>query len=198
MHTEWSVDLTEDGPTLTFPWKDPEGRFRYVRLKTTLSVVEDVPEARDYPELRLLLLAANAPESPLETARCDVWGTDEVDEGECWWLDEVPAYKFGCYVDLLFSAPNLRESFSAHESLGRELVDRVGAGPDVPGSVEFIVGRAYYCDSPAESSSRGSLSIGFYVVAYVFGYGASVEDARRNWAGAVRVVTDAVSQVKVL
>jgi len=75
------------------------------------------PEAQAFPELAEFLRTLNSPRSLVETAKCDVWTTTELNAEE-----EIynASHKFASYVDVVFthttSSDNAaRFSLPAHE-----------------------------------------------------------------------------------
>ena len=92
------------------------------------------------PELGEFLLRGKCHSSLLETAKCDVWSSTEISPEE-----EIfgGTYKFGCYVDLLFSDARSRFSFPAHEQLAKRVTQFVQRAPEIPAAAEFLIRRCY-------------------------------------------------------
>ena len=175
MQVDFSVELGHEDPTLEIPWASSDGMTRYQNLKGNPAALDQVPEAASYPELREFLVEINAPDSKLESAKCDVWSTTEIHPeeeifGEPW--------KFGCYMDLLFTDPELRESFSHHEQFLKTLCASLKSKPDISASAEFILRR---CFTQKHEKPRE----GFYFTVYVFGYGRDESQARKCWSTAL-------------
>src|SRR5439155_7033965 len=120
VEADFAVELEADDETLEFPWAaDADGHcYRYYDLKRHPELLAQVEEAQRVPELGEFLATMNAPSSMLETAKCDAWTSSEISAEE-----EIfgAACKFGSYVELLFSAEELRFSFAAHEQLVQRL-----------------------------------------------------------------------------
>lgn len=185
MDVDFTIELGSDDPALEVPWADPDGRLRYHNLKLHPASLGEIPEAAEFPELREFLAQRNAPESPLESAKCDVWSTTELEPEEQ--ILGAP-WKFASYVDLLFCDPARRGSFPHHERFLRSLATRLKSAPEGPASVEFILRRCY-------SHRPGQLDDGFYFTVYVFGYGAGESQARQNWSAALTTVSRALVHV---
>ena len=182
MHVDFSVELGRDDPTLEIPWSSPDGAIRYQNLKRDSEALNHLPEAASHPELREFLAKLNAKDSQFESAKCDVWSTTEINPEE-----EIFAepWKFASYVDLLFSDPDVRNSFARHEQFLKDLTRSLTSAPDIPASTEFILRRCFH-------RQNDELSEGFYFTAYVFGYGAGESDARENWYAALKRVAHAL------
>ncbi|MFB3815644.1 MAG: hypothetical protein ACE14L_16190 [Terriglobales bacterium] len=192
MDAEFSVELgppSEDA-TLEFPWTSGvSGGPRYLDLKQHPELLAQVEEAVRYPELTAFLKAANSRRSLFETAKCDAWYDEEVDEADAIYDGDG---RFGCYVDLAFdrAAADSRFSFFRHEDVGRALVTLLKKAPDIPASVEVIVRRCFYRDA-AETRE------GFYFTLYVFGYGQDEAEARRRWRVALDLAGNAILQLSL-
>jgi hypothetical protein len=130
------------------------------------------------------LTALNSPTSALETAKCDVWSSAEIQPEE-----EIfaAAYKFCSYVDFLFAEEPARFSFSEHEQFVQPLVQLLKKAPEIPVAAEFFIRRCYY---HAERQVRD----GFYITFYLFGYGDDEPQARQRWAIALKLVENAIKQ----
>jgi hypothetical protein len=185
MQVDFAVELGRDEQTLELPWSSEDGRLRYHDLKRELAAITHIDEAQQFHELREFLLAVNAPISVLETAKCDVWSTAQINPDE-----EVfnASVKFGSYVDLLFSDDAARMSFDQHESLLRNLTRLLGRVPEIPASAEFLLRRCFY-------QREASVEEGFYVTFYLFGYGPDEAKARAQWAIALQLVAAAITQL---
>jgi hypothetical protein len=100
------------------------------------------------------------------------------------------AWKFGSYVDFLFSDPSSRSSFSGHEKFVRDLAELLTKAPEIPAAAELVIRRCYYGRGGVEPDSDD-----FYVTFYLFGYGGSEMQARKQWAIALRLVENAMRQL---
>jgi hypothetical protein len=181
MQTDFAVELGADDETLQVPWSGPAGHSRYFDLKRQPELLNDLPEAKSFPELAAFLRALNSAASPLETAKCDAWATTEMSVE-----DEIfgASTKFGSYVDLLFTTPSHR-SFSEHEHFAKQLVGLLARAPEIPAAAEFMVRRCFYGHSG---------ETGFYFSCYVFGYGDDETQARQRWGIALTLVENAIRQ----
>jgi hypothetical protein len=184
VEADFAVELGADDETLEFPWASEDGP-RYYDLKRHQELLAQVEEAQRMPELREFLAAINAPSSILETAKCDSWPSDEISAEE-----EIfgAACKFGSYVDLLFSAEELRFSFAAHEQLVQRLTHLLKRVPEIPAASEFLIRRCYFHQGTETRE-------GFYITFYLFGYADDQERAQHQWAIGLKLVENAICQL---
>jgi hypothetical protein len=186
MEADLSVELGSDDEVLDFPWSDPDSGLRYYDLKRQPGLLLRLEEARQFPELAEFLAAINAPACKLESAKCDVWFTTDLQPED----DTFGASgKFGGYVDLVFSGPE-RLSFPAHEQLAQQLIKLLKRVPEIPGAAELLIRRCYYHDGDQTSG-------GFYFTLYLFGYGDDAERSRQRWAIALKLMANAILQISL-
>src|SRR5439155_9985658 len=155
MDADFAVELGPDDATLEFPWP-PEGGLRYYDLRRHPDLIAQVEEAQRVPELREFLMAMNSPDGVFETAKCDAWSTTELNPEEDIFGAE---WKFGSYVDLLFSDTRARSSFPAHEQFVKQLTAMLKRAPDLPSAAEFIVRRCYYASNPEPDEPMGGAGV---------------------------------------
>jgi hypothetical protein len=149
MHVETSVALGRNDPTLEIPWASADGRIRYHDLRSNPALINQITEANHYPQLREFLLRINAAGFFLQTAKSDIWMTDQLSPEE----DVFAAdRKLVSYVDLIFSAADYRTSFERHEALAAKLSQLLGKAPDLPASTEFVIRHCLYHDSGSVKS----------------------------------------------
>jgi hypothetical protein len=184
MLAEWTVELASDDPIIEIPWASEDGRVRFLDLKRQPELLLEIPEACTYEELASLLDWANSSDSQIETAKCDVWSTSEMDAE-----DEVfgEAVKFSSYVDLLFASP-ARSSFPECEQFVQTLARMLRQAPDLSSAAQFIVRRC------VDHREGGKVSDCYYVTFYLHGYGADVQEARQRWAIGLILVQNAMKQ----
>jgi hypothetical protein len=186
VQVDFAVELGRDDELLEFPWDDPAGVQQYFDLKRRPELIAGVREAAEHQELREFLASVNSASSMLETAKCDVWCSTQMNIE-----DDIfgASSKFGSYVDLLFSNTDLRFSLESHEKMARDLTELLKKSPDIPASAEFLIRRCYYHVENQEPS------FGFYVSFYLFGYGEGEEESRKRWAIALKLVENAIRQI---
>src|SRR5258708_22977741 len=153
MQADYSVELGREDPALELPWSSEDGASRYYDLKRHPDLVLLVSEAGNCPELSAFLVRVNAAGFPLQTAKCDIWYSQEIFPEE-----EIfgSAGKFVSYVDLVFAADELRLSFEEHEALAKGLCVLLQRAPEMAATGEFVIRRCHYPhgDHPRESRSR--------------------------------------------
>ena len=130
----------------------------------------------------------NSPGGILETAKCDTWSSTEINPEE-----EIfgAAYKFGSYVDILFSQEASRCSFAEHEQFAKRITQLLKRVPEIPAAAELLVRRCFY-------HVGGETCEGFYITLYLFGYGDDEAQARQRWAIALKLVENAIRQVLLM
>jgi len=183
MVAEWTVELGSNDPVLEIPWRSDDGSLRYLDLKRQPELLLGIPEACTYDELATFLDWANSADSLIETAKCDVWSTSEMDAE-----DEVfgEAVKFGSYIDLLFASA-ARNSFPQCELFVQTLARMLRQAPDLSSAAQFIVRRCLDHRNAGASDS-------YYITFYLHGYGADVQEARQRWAIGLTLAQNAMKQ----
>jgi hypothetical protein len=194
MDADLSVELgpPTDEAVLEIPWDSgvPDGP-RFLDLKRQPELLRNVVEANQYPELGSFLQSLNSEKSSLATAKCDVWSSDYLDEADQGFF-RGPGWKVVSYVDLIFSEANAasRFSFPAHEQLARSLAELLKKAPEMPARCEAMVRRCYFHQPNAGAESTA----GFYITAYLWGYGKDETHARRQWHIALQLTSNALGQ----
>lgn len=185
MHVDWAVELGAEDDRLELPWAAPDGSTRYYDLKRQPELLLNIEEAHHNQELGEFLASTNSDHSVLETAKCDTWLTRDLTEEEAVYQAE---WKFGSYVDLLFSEDALRFSFPDHERFADAASKLLKRAPEVSAAVEFIVRRCAYHVGAAVKD-------GFYLTFYLYGYGSDEDEARQRWGIAMKLVENALLQL---
>jgi hypothetical protein len=185
MQVDFAVELGRDDETLDFPWEAPGGDLRYYDLKRDSRALEKIQEATRVAELRDFLIAVNSQSSILESAKCDTWSTTDINPEEE--IFHLP-WKFGSYVDLLFSDQAARFSFERHETFLKQITGLLQRVPEIPDSAEFMLRRCFYHE-------RDDVREGYYVTFYLFGFGEDEVKARQQWGIALKLVTGAIAQL---
>lgn len=211
MHVESSIELGRDDPAVEFPWASEDGSLGYKDLKKNPALIGEIAEAEHYPELRDFLLRINTPKFAFQTAKADIWSTNEIPPEE-----EIFAarQKLVSYVDLIFSANEPRLSLESHLALVERLCALLKRAPDMAASVEFVVRRCYYHNSedptpalerdapiarysaeePSTIEESQDSHSGFCITAYVSGFGDTDQEARQRWSITLKLVQHALIQ----
>jgi hypothetical protein len=188
MDADFSIELGREDPILDFPWTDPDGKLAYFDLKRQPETLGRVKEATQFPELAEFLRAINSAISAVESAKCDVWATEELSAEEAIF---GASHKFASYVDLVFSRADHHESFPFHERFAKRLVELLWQTPETPSAAEVCVRRGYYAEK--EETREG-----FYFTVYVNGYGDDEARARQNWEIGLKLVAHATLQLSAV
>jgi hypothetical protein len=191
VQADYAVELGADDEALEMPWSACEQGLQYYDLKRHPELLNQIQEAQQVPELGGFLAAINSAASSLETAKCEVWFSTDINPEEEIFAAPV---KFGCYVDLLFSEERRRFSLSDHQNLAQNSVDLLRREPEIPAVAEFLIRRCYYLD-PSDRTQEQTSRDGFYITFYLFGYDSDEESARRRWAGALKLAENALLQL---
>jgi hypothetical protein len=185
MQADFAVELGRDDETLEMPWVAADDVLRYYDLKRDPSALSQIEEATRLGDLRDFLAAVNSQACMLESAKCDAWSTTELNPDED--IFDVP-WKFGSYVDLLFTDKSARFSFGQHEALLKQLTGLLKTVPEIPASAEFLLRRCFYRESETTRD-------GYYLTFYMFGYGEDEAQARKQWGIALKLVAAAIAQL---
>ena len=188
MQAEFTIELGHNDHALEIPWSSPDGTQRYLNIKRQPELLLNVLEAADNRELAEFLVALNAPHSTVETAKCDTWLSNEIHPEE-----EIfgAAWKFGAFVDLVFTERPQRAAFALHEEFVQGISALLQRAPDFAASADFVVRRCYSHveDDPDRSAD------GYCITVYVSGFGDEAGDARKNWVIGLKVVQNALMQM---
>jgi hypothetical protein len=188
MQADFSVECAAGDPALEIPWSSEDGTQRFYDLKSKPELLLNIEETYDNRELADFLVALNSDHSPFQSAKCDTWFTDDLDEHD---LVFGAPMKFGSYVDVVFTDPAQQLDFAANESIASQLTAMLSRIPDFASAAEFVVRRCYFHrDASPDDSDQG-----FCVTIYVSGYGDEDESARKNWTIGLTVVRNALLQL---
>lgn len=185
MQADFAIELGADDETLEFPWAAPDSGPGYHDLKRQPEALDLIEEVARFPEFKECLAALNVATGPLETAKCDAWASTDINPEE-----EIygATWKFGSYIDLLFTDPAARFSLDRHQNLLREMTALLKRVPEIPASAEFLLRRCFYQEGE-------TVREGFYVTFYLFGYGNDESKARRQWGIALALAGNAITQL---
>jgi hypothetical protein len=191
-----SVEVGAEDAYLEVPWQ--AGDLRYHDLKRHPELLLELPESHNR-EIGEFLAAMNSPLSMLETAKCDTWLSDQMEQQEAIYSAK---WKFGSYVDVIFADPRARLGFAAHENFARRIAQLLRRAPDISAAAEFIVRRCHYARGAAgdagSPSGNADAAEGFYLTFYLFGYGDDEDEARRRWGIALKIIENALLQLSAL
>lgn len=183
MEADFSVELASGDERLEVPWAAPDGSLQYFDLKAHPDLIAQIEEAQREPDLAIFLAHINAVDGILQSAKCDIWSTNEISPDEE--IFGLPR-KFGCYVDMFFSDER-RFSFPDHELFLKQLTMLLKKAPEIPASAEFLIRSCHFHDAAKEQD-------GFYITAYVFGFGDDERAARQQWQIGLQLLENAIRQ----
>ena len=188
MQSDYSIELGVEDEVLGLPWSAHEQGLQYYDLKQRPELLRQIQEAERVPELGGFLAAINSPRSILETAKCDVWASTDINPEEEIFAAPV---KYGSYIDLLFSEETRRFSLPDHENLAKSITGLLKLAPEIPAAAEFLIRRCYYHYANDQTKE------GFYITFYLFGYDSDDVFARQRWAIGLKLVENAILQLSL-
>src|SRR5215471_12346696 len=98
MEADWEFEIAPDAPVIDAAWSG------YVPLRVHPERASSLDEVASLPALEGFLTLLNAADSPVWTAKCDVWEQDAIDPDELEATPETAAHAVSCYIDLLPSS----------------------------------------------------------------------------------------------
>ena len=197
MHADFSVELNADDDCLELPWASADGLLRYFDLKRRPELLLEITETHENRELAEFFSALNSANSIFETAKCDTWASDEIAEEE-----ELfgATWKFGSYVDIIFTDANEQLSLARHQEFAKTISQLLSKAPDFAAAVEFVIRRCFYHVDGTRATSDVELDEprhreGFGITLYSYGYGDDATEAKQRWVIGLKVVQNALLQV---
>jgi hypothetical protein len=183
---EWSAECSADDPVLVVPWSsgpsDPANAARFVDLREDPYAIDEIPEAEAHPPLLNALRALNGPRSPLFTAKCDVWSTEDQTDLDPLRLEfdlppEIARIGLFSYIDLLWRDRSIFTSFHQHEHLVDRLARRAEALNHPLAMLDCIIRPAFLDLSGPQQ--------GFAITLYVKALGLDLASATATWSSAL-------------
>ena len=176
METNISIEAGAEDPVIVVPWTDPSGRLQYVEPRQGMAWIDQIVEAREWPEVREMLLAIHAV-TCLSSVKCDAWVLSEAELE----LDFGPvAYGFGAYFDVVDRDP---VGTPAALRVRAEQWSRSLCAAEIEGRCDFVI-------RPARIEEQAM----YAMTMYVFGYGGLEQQARKNWAAALQKVAAVLAE----
>jgi hypothetical protein len=115
MEVDWEVEIGGGAPVIEAEWPG------FVDLRSHPERIAEIAEAVAFPPLAALLLALNAPESPVWTSKCDVWVPQLESKSE----SEPELAAQASYVDMLSREGKVFSRWQEAEAFCREYVSRL-------------------------------------------------------------------------
>jgi hypothetical protein len=168
VEADWSVAAGDADPVLVVPWRDEAGGLVFIDLRDDPALVDRIPEARDWPEMRSALLRLNGNDSPVWTAKFG-----------------PVASGLGAYVDTIPRDLNSFSSLPVQIAVAQRLVA-------LAMEVSLDDARVEYVLRPAQWHERE----GYALTIYVYGYGSDEDEARSQWSTALGCIVDHIAEAQ--
>jgi hypothetical protein len=177
MECDWEFEIAPDAPVIDGAWSG------YVDLRMHPEQAPGLAEAGALPALAEALSHLNAADSPVWTAKCDVWEPEEFDPDELDALPEDRAKALACYIDLLPWA-ELWPTMDTIADWCHRMCATVRARPLRRCRADLVIRRSFLREDQT----------GLGITAYVTGCGAASSSAREALSAALALFVDAVRQ----
>ena len=188
MEADWEVELGPDAPVLDALW------YGWVDLRANPERLAEVAEAAHFPPLGAALLALNSANSPLWTAKCDLWhlrpapdsakpDPDDAADFDPDELDADPAetaFALACYLDCLPRAGTVFPTLATAESWARTAVTHLRAAHLRCCRADLVLRRAVATNAD-----------GLGITTYLTACGPTEAPARQNLAQALAAFVQA-------
>lgn len=192
MQADWSVECGADDPTVVLPWHSEDGSLQYIDLRLKPSAVEQISEAQQFPCLAAALRRWNTAESPVFTAKCDVWSYP----ADLFDAEDLPGFAFaqGSYLDLVSADIDKFQSFAACEWQLRAWTAAARLIPLQNCRCEWTLrsGLIFPDNLSVLPDEKAKALAGFATTLYVWGYGASAEIANSAWCQVTEALIEPV------
>jgi hypothetical protein len=175
MECDWEFEIAPDAPVIDAAWSG------YLNLRAHPERASTLPEAGAVPALAEALSLLNAPDSPVWTAKCDVWTPESFDPDELDASPEQGTEAIACYIDLL-PATGSWPTMDAIAEWCREICAALRAQPLRQCRSDLVIRRAFLA---ADQTGLG-------ITAYLTACGATSSHATESLSAALRLFADAV------
>jgi hypothetical protein len=179
MECDWEFEIAPDAPVIDGAWSG------YVDLRTHPERASRLAEVEGLPALAQTLSLLNAADTPLWTAKCDVWEPEAFDADELDAPHEDAAKALACYIDLLPSV-DLWLTIDAVADWCRRMCATLRARPLRCCRVDLVIRRSFLAAGQA----------GLGVTAYLTACGAASSVARESLSAALALFADTVQEFK--
>jgi hypothetical protein len=146
MEADWEVEIGPGAPIIEAFWP------AFVDLRTAPERIREIEEASKFPALADALMRLNkadtykpdsAPDSPVWTAKCDLWTLQQCDPDEMHAVSEECATGLACYIDLMPREGLVFSGLPETESWARALVIRLRRSSCRCSRTDLVIRRAY-------------------------------------------------------
>jgi hypothetical protein len=179
MQADWEFEIGADAPVIDAAWPG------LVDLRRNPDRIREIYETALVPALAPALLSLNNTESPIWTAKCDVWTPDSIDPGELDAPASQTAYALACYIDLLPRASAAWTTPAQVEAFCRRLCALLGAAAARSCRADLVVRRAVLAE---EAESMG-------ITAYLTACGATPGEAASALSAAISALADSICTI---
>lgn len=197
MQADWSVACGADDPIVVVPWAAEDGSTRYLNLRDAPTGIDEIPEAVQYPSLATAFRRWNRQDSPLFTAKCDVWNY----AAELFDAEDLAGFAFaqGSYIDLIQRKAEIFSSFAVSERMLRRWTECAQSIALAEGRCEWTLRPARILPAGTEVNQRAlgdKYTDGFATTLYVWGYGSSLQIAATAWSAALAALIEPIALFK--
>jgi hypothetical protein len=179
MLADWECEIAPDAPVIDAAWAG------FLDLRRHPEQVAAIAELAQLPALGPALLRLNAADSPVFTAKCDVWKAGEVDPDELDSTRERATHAVASYIDLLPATERTWSSPETAAAWSRSVCALLGNIPVRQCRVDLVIRAAFF--TPVE--------MGIGISCYCTGCGANESEAAEMLSQAVRALSDAAARV---
>jgi hypothetical protein len=180
MEADWEFEIAPDAPMIDAAWTGFVDLRRFPEKALTLV------EALHLPTLGPVLVRMNDADSPVWTAKCDVWTTREFDPDELESPHDSANTARACYIDLLARDEQMWSTMDSVAEWCRSLSLRLRSVPLRQCRADLVVRRAMLTADQA----------GMGVTAYVMGCGVDELDAASALSQAAHALADVVCKAQ--
>ncbi len=177
--------MSSESPVLDATWAG------LVDLRRSPELAHSLAEVAELPGLAAALMRLNAAESPVWTAKCDVWQVPDAVELDVYELDAEPGSikaAVACYLDLL---PRVQPQWSDLALVVAEcksVCGRLQGATLTHSRVDLIVRRAIYAPYAPDAPKVAGLGI----TAYLTACSETVDGANQRLGEALEIFCDAL------
>jgi hypothetical protein len=179
MEADWEVEIGPGAPVIEAQWAG------FVDLRQNPELAHGLPEVALLPQLARALVLLNGPNSPVWTAKCDLW---PLLDSSAWDADEMDApadfalHAWAGYIDLLPGSDRIWDSPERAVSLCREVCTRLRIVKEPCCRIDLVVRRA--------QTASDELEVG--ISAYLTACGLSPDEGNRALGRAAGRLADAL------
>jgi hypothetical protein len=176
VEADWEIELGGDAPLIDAFWPG------FVDLRRIPEKASELTEVLQLPALGPVLLSLNSSQSPLFTAKCDLWPVTEIDPLEFDAPQAFAAQGMAVYLDFIPCARQLWPDPNSAIAWSTALCTCLKSAPLLCCRVDLIIRRAI----------TSNLDDGIGITAYVAACGPTVEAARAHLGSVLAVFANSI------